>query len=130
MNKINYKILGLDYGDKKIGIAIADSENKLALPYKIIDNNNFINQLKGICEKESIGKIIVGLPLALSGKDTEQTKKVKNIIKILKEEFVFPIGLEDERMTSKLAGVMVGNKKDDVSAAAIILQSYLDRQNK
>jgi len=133
MNKISYKILGIDYGDSRIGIAISDSENRIALPYKIIENKDeefFVHELKYVCKKESIDKIIVGLPLALSGEETVQTKKVRDVVETLKREFTVPVETEDERMSSKLAGIMVGNNKDDANAAAIILQGYLDRQSK
>jgi len=122
------KMLSVDYGESWIGLAISDSENKIALPYKIITNDNFVKQLKDICEQEDIGKIVVGLPLALSGEETEQTKEVKNVVETLKREFTIPIEVEDERMTSKLASAVVKGKKEDASAAAIILQSYLDRR--
>lgn len=104
------KYLGIDYGEKNIGLAIGNDDLKIALPFKIVHN---LKQIKEIIKKEKIDKIIIGLPLGFKG-ETEETKKTKEFAKNFKHfEFV------DETFTSKIA-------QNHAGAAAIILQTYLD----
>ena len=120
------KFLGLDFGDKHLGLAIADSETGIASPFKVIANN--ISQLKKIIAEERIEKIIVGLPVGGS-----QLIKTGEFIELLKNNFDLPVEVADERFSTKFAGnLMKGNKKkkerDDAVTAMIILQSYLDKK--
>jgi putative holliday junction resolvase len=119
------KILGIDYGDSKIGLALADTQVKIALPYKVVGADKLMSDLRKIVAEEIIEKIIVGLPLNFSGKETDQTKKTRQFIKALSQEFSQEIILEDERLTTAQAERFNG---DDSQAASLILQSYLDRQ--
>jgi putative Holliday junction resolvase len=121
-------LLGVDYGEKRIGIAISH-DNGLALPYEIFDNDkSLFKQINKLCESEQIDKVIVGVPYGLHGKDTKQTREVKNFIAVLKPEITLPIVLTDETMSSGAAKQLSedGKKKDDASEAAVILQGYLD----
>lgn len=119
---MNY--LGIDYGQSKIGLAKASSETKIATPFKIIKNNpDIISEISQIVKNESVGQIIVGWPLSLSGQMSEQTKAVESFISLLKK-LGKPIHKQDERLTTKSA---IAAKDDDSSAAALILQIYLDR---
>lgn len=120
-------ILGIDFGEKRIGLAIADSELKIALPFKTVKSEKEIEE---ICKNRKISKIIIGLPRGLSGKNTEQTQKTKEFAQRLKNNLKIPINFQDERLTSKQAEKMLQNKhkKEDIDAisAQIILQTYLD----
>lgn len=122
------KILGIDYGDKRIGLAIAESESQAIAPYKIILNNKdlFFN-LKKIFNDENIDIIIIGLPINLKSQITIQTQKVQRFINKLHQETKLPIFTEDERMTSKLYQKS-GLKKVDALSAMSILDSYLAKQ--
>lgn len=125
------KLLGLDYGDKYIGLAIADSETKLASPLKIIANE--IEDLKKIIAEEQIEKIIVGLPVGMVGKTSEQLIKTKEFIELLKNNFDILIETEDERFSTAAANTLIKEQKkkgerEDAVAAMLILQSYLDRK--
>lgn len=104
------KFLGIDYGEKHIGLAIGDNNLKIATPFGIVKN---IKEIREIIKKEKIDKIIIGLPLGFRG-ETEQTRKTRQFAKNL-ENFEFV----DERFTSKMT-------ENHASAAAIILQDYLD----
>lgn len=104
------KYLGIDYGEKYIGLAIGNDELKIALPFKIVNN---IQEIKQIINQEKIDKIIIGLPKGFRG-ETEQTKKTRKFAKNFKN-FEFA----DERFTSKIG-------ENHASAAAIILQDYLN----
>ena len=124
------KILGIDHGTRRIGLAISDSGQVISMPYKKISNSSqIIDDLKTICNSEDIGKIVVGLPLAMSGDDTVQTKIVREFAEKLKLELEQEIILEDERLSSKMAGRVYSDDEKDVQSAVIILQSYLDKNN-
>ena len=124
-------ILGIDYGEKYIGLAIAHSELKIAMPYKVLNNKNkdfLFNELKKIINKEEIQKIVVGRPIGLSGRDTEQTKITDNFIGQLEKEIKIQVIGFDERLTSKMADKLLqGPTLNHAIAAQIILQDYLDR---
>ncbi len=127
------KLLGIDYGEKKVGLAIADSEIMIASPFKILNNDkNVFANISEICQKEEIAKIVVGLPLTLKNSTSKQTKVVLNFIDKLKKITYLPIIEQDERFSSSYANNLLKEMKikhmDDDVAAMIILQSYLDEQ--
>ncbi len=119
---MNY--LALDYGSKNIGLAKATSELKIATPFKIIKNSgNILTDLQKIISEEKIDELIVGYPLSLSGERNFQAQEVDKFILQLQA-----LGLatrkQDERFSSKSASA--GKTGAHASAAALILQSYLD----
>jgi len=137
-------ILSIDYGEKYVGLAVADGKLKIALPYKVLENKSdkfLLNNLKEIISQEKVEKIIVGEPISLSGRRTGQTKVVARFIKKLKQEispvkFIktrmafkrvnIPVVGFDERLTSKMAEKLpIKGKEGHAVAAAIILQNYL-----
>ena len=128
------KILGLDYGKSKIGLALADEQLKIALPYKIIKNKggNFLFQeLKKICEEEDVKQIIVGEPSQLTDNNQQIIIEIKLFVKEAIKNLKIPIDFKDERMTTKMAKVLLKGSKikdDDSVAAMIILQDYLDQK--
>ena len=80
------KILGIDYGEKRIGLAVGDTEYKIPRALEFIDNKNInfvIKKIQEICSAEEVEKIVIGLPLGLSGRDTAQTEETKNGCEIL-----------------------------------------------
>lgn len=122
------KILGIDYGLKWIGVAISDDERKMAFPYGTLENNSkFFSHLNEIIKKESIYKIVIGLPLNKKMKATSQTTEVENWAEKLIKEVDLPIDFENEIFTSKIADTYEAKNKHS-AAAAILLQSYLDRK--
>jgi putative holliday junction resolvase len=124
------KILGIDYGTKNIGLALSDDTQKLAFAYKTLNKLNLISELKEICDKEKIEKIIVGLPIGLSGEDTQTTELVKEFINNFKKEINIPVQTVDERLSTVQASRMENknaqNSIDELSAQ-VLLQGYLDR---
>jgi len=116
------KLLGLDWGRKKIGIAVASHKQKIALP---LETANTIAQVKQIINQEKPDKIIIGLPLDSTGGLTQQAKKIKNQAQELNPAFFQKkkchIEFIDESFTTKASQ---GDK--DKSAAVLILQEYLD----
>ena len=134
------RILALDYGEKRVGLAISDLMQIIAKPFKTlnnISNNNIFDQLKIIIEEKSIDKIVVGLPTTLNNKESKQTKIVNQFINQLEIAVTIPVVSYDERLTSIEAkrslvvqGVKTGHNKGavDMTAAAIFLQNYLDEK--
>ena len=123
------KYLGIDYGEAKVGLAVGDSESRLALPYKIIANpgwNRLIEAVKEIIRVESIGLVVVGLPLGNQSQSTIQTEKVRSFVDELKKNLAVEVAMHDERLSSKEAQKLGAGKRDDDIAAMILLQSYLD----
>ena len=136
------RILALDYGDKKIGVAISDPMQIIAKPFKTLvntTNKNIFLELNQIISEYSVEKIVVGLPITLKNKYSIQTEKVSVFIELLKNNVSIPVDSYDERLSSKIAiqslieqGIKTGhNKKEiDKTAAAIFLQNYLDDKSK
>ena len=131
------KLLGLDWGEKRIGLSLSDEEQKRAFPHGVIENNEkILDEVKSIITKESVDKIIIGLPLSLEGQPTQQTEKVKNFADRIKEYCQVSLDYEDERLTTRGSEVLLqeAQKKSkqikemvDQQAAQLILQGYLDR---
>ncbi len=123
------KYLSIDYGEKRIGLAMSSEEGKLALPYKTLENNSKIfDALKEIVEKEKITEVVVGLPVTFAMQESEQTRAVKDFAKHLQNILKMPVFFENEIFSSKIAEKSSKKGKIDESAAALILQSYLDRK--
>ena len=129
------RVLGIDYGSRRTGIALGDTEAKIASPWRVIEAEEIadvIREIKTIIEEEQIGQIVVGVPRPLRNRDQEngQVMEVKNFITELRT-LSLPVHEEDEVLSSGLAGQQMlergqKGKRDDL-AAAVILQSWLDR---
>jgi len=137
------KIIGVDYGRARIGVAFSDDNQKIAFPKDAVlgkhDPEKNAHLLSKELEKQSYAAIIVGLPLLMSGKDSPMTEEVKKFANLLESLTTKPVILWDERLTSKqiereLIFSDVKRKERtkvvDSMAAALILQSYLDTKNR
>lgn len=122
------KILGIDYGTKRVGLAISDETQTLARELNILSPKEFWWGIKDLIESESISRIVIGLPLNMSGDATHSTESAQKFSDELQTRFPeIPLEFMDERLSSVMAESM-GRKKDvDSLAAQIILQNYLDR---
>jgi putative Holliday junction resolvase len=132
------RCLGLDLGDRWIGVALSDPGGILASPFTVIertDDSRAIKAIADIIDKEQVGKIVVGLPLSLDGTLSGQAEKVNDFARKLSEHIKTPVEFRDERLTTVMAQRLKrasGGKKGrgkpryDSQAAAIILQNYLD----
>ena len=135
------RCLGLDIGDRWIGVALSDPGGILASPFSIIertDDGQAIAAIADIINKEQVGKIVVGLPLSLDGTLSGQAEKVNDFARKLSEHIKVPVEFRDERLTTVMAQRLKrasGGKKGrgktryDSQAAALILQSYLDESH-
>jgi len=125
--KTSGKILGLDYGSKNVGIAISDREQKQAFVYETLNfNHDFFKKLKQIIKDELIDKIVVGLPLSMSGKYSRKTEEVVQFIELVEKQTKLIVETVDERMSTIEAKKRKDGHQIDASSAQIILQQYLD----
>jgi len=131
------RILGIDYGDSRVGLALSDPTKTIASPFQTISNRGkdwLFQKLNHIIIEKDIECFVIGLPIGLNGKDTQQTKKVRDFAKAIKV-IKLPIYFQDERLSSLSAAkslkeqkIKTGYNKHliDERAAAIFLQQYLD----
>ena len=132
------RLLAIDYGTRRVGLALSDPLKMIASPYRTIinkGNSNLIVEIERIIASEDVEQTIIGLPLGMAGQKTEQTKKVEEFVDKLTDRGII-IKYEDERWSSVAAkrsmkeqNIKSGYNKGlvDQTAAAIFLQQYLDR---
>lgn len=135
------RVLGIDFGLKRVGLAICDEGGILATPYGVIQRttrDKLFDELLEVMEKECVGAVVVGLPVSLEGDDTLTTRQARNFTESLKRRTELPVHLADERLSSyqaeqelKEAGLCGKKRKKvlDSQAAVKILQSWLDGIN-
>jgi putative Holliday junction resolvase len=123
------RILGIDYGEKRIGLAISDESQTLARELTILSPKEFWVQIHHLIKDQEITEIVLGWPLNMSGGQTEKTKEVANFRLKLGKLTGLPVEAMDERLSSAMAQNLPGGKKNiDSLAAQIILQNYLNKQ--
>lgn len=123
------RILGIDYGTKRIGLAISDESETLARELEILAPAEFFQKISAIISEHEVGRVVVGLPLNMSGEDSAKTGEARSFAHRLEEVLGVPVEFMDERLSSAMAGHLPGGKKNvDSLAAQIILQNYLDKQ--
>ncbi len=130
------RVLGIDYGDTRIGLALSDPMQIITKPFVTLKNNEeFLDELKKIINEKKVEAVVVGYPVGMKGQVTKQTEKVEVFIEKLKSTLEIEIVKIDERLSSVSAenilrqqGVKTGYNKSmiDDTSAAIILQEYLD----
>ncbi len=132
------RIIGIDYGEVRVGISLSDLTQTIAKPFRTISYKNFddlLTQLKEIIIANEVDKLVVGIPYNMKGEDTKQTLKVKEFISFLESNLSYDIALIDERLSSIEAektmhkmNIKTGHNKSDIDkiAASVILQEYLD----
>lgn len=126
-------ILGVDYGDKRVGLAIvADGVAIPRLLPTLQNDTSLLDQLKTIAEQRQIERVVVGLPRSLSGDETAQTKTVRSFAKELEARLNLPVDFQDEALTSVGAEQTLKNsggayEKSDIDslAASQILLDYI-----
>jgi len=130
------KLLGIDFGEKRIGLAIADDKIRIAFPYKTIFHKTLkqtLQEIQEVIDEEGITDIVIGLPLSFKFEENQESRKIHEFVTKLKEKFTNRnIHEENEILTSKEAENLMGFKKTkdgivDAVAAALILQSFLDK---
>ena len=132
------RVLALDYGKKRTGIAVTDPLQIIATGLETVDSNELIGYLKKYMQKEEVEKVLIGYPLNFDDSPTDATPLVDKVIGKFQNVFKeLPIEKWDERMTSRMASEAIAQmglkKKDrenkaliDTVSAVIILQEYLE----
>ena len=122
------KYLGIDYGEKNVGIAVSDDGGNLAFAKIVLDNDGkLLENILRIIEEDKVEVIVMGKSINLNGEENLIQKKILEFKKILEENVKIPIHFEPEFLTSMEARrLQEGIKKIDASAAALILKSYIE----
>ena len=132
------RLLALDIGERRIGVALSDPMHIIASPHSIIDRKitpDYMDEIQKLISEQEVEALVIGLPLTLRNNVSQQTQKVQLIIKELNTELTLPIHTVDERLSSvsaenalKLKGIKTGHNKGEIdkTAAAIFLQEFLD----
>jgi putative Holliday junction resolvase len=122
------RTLGIDFGSKRIGIALSDEAGEFAIPYGVIENNeHIIREIKEICGINNVVEVVIGDSKDFSGKDNVIMGEVIPFKAELEKNLGLPVFLHPEFMTSSQAERLQGkNDMLDASAAALILGSYLE----
>lgn len=132
------KVIGIDFGLSKVGLAISDPSGIIALPFKVLRYKNkedLLSELQDISKEKDVNKFVIGYPISMNYKENEMTKIIDSFKQDM-ENLDFEVILEDERLSSEYAkkimieqDIKVSRNKEmvDLTAASIILQTYLDR---
>jgi len=142
------RALGIDYGERRIGLALSDATGLLASPWKTIHNDANVGAAAQrlalemqalIAEPDGLDAVVIGLPRRLSGEDNNQTARARKLAALLAADVTVPITLQDERLTSHEAEELLARRERDwrrrkhqidAMAAAIILQDFLDERRR
>lgn len=141
------RVLGLDVGERRIGVAVSDPERRFALPLRSVERDRQSGELGAIdslARADEVVEVVVGLPLSLSGESGPQAESTTAFARELERHLGLPVRLWDERLSTQEALRRVGDEgpsrkrrrersqttgaDTDALAASIILQAYLDRQ--
>ena len=139
------RLVGLDLGERRIGLAVSDASATLARPLRTIQRDRsdeaaarlVLAAIDALHAEDEVGCVVVGLPAHLDGTASEQTRRVRTMVDLLAARLSMPIALQDERLSSHEAEERLALRerdwrkrkaKLDAASAAVILQDYLDRQ--
>jgi putative holliday junction resolvase len=134
------RVLGIDYGQVRVGLAITDPEGRMAFPRPALTRttrDDLFEALKALIEGEGVEAVVVGLPLTLDGGDSLTTRQTRNFVESLARRVTVPVHLMDERFSSaaaeaqlKEAGLCSRKRKTrlDSQAAVQILETWLSSQ--
>ena len=136
-------VLGIDYGKRRIGLAVSDADGRMALPRGTLERPRGkrppFGPIRDLAQEVGAGAVVVGLPLSLDGAETEWCGEVRRFGSALEAKLNLPVHYQDERMTSvraerelRATGLRRSQRREkgrvDESAAALILQAWMDRQ--
>ncbi len=126
------RLMGIDYGGKRVGVAISDEAGNFAFPYDVLKNEkSLVDNILKICTKERIGEIILGRSLDYKMQPNPIMKQIEEFKNEIEVASGLPVEFEDEFMTTLEAERLQGKgDKVDSSAAALILKSFIDRRKR
>jgi putative Holliday junction resolvase len=139
------RVLGIDLGDRRIGLAVSDATATLARPLRTLERDRsdesavraLLSAIDALNAEDEVGCIVVGLPTRLDGTPNEQTARVRRMVDLLSSRVSIPVAMQDERLSSHEAEERLAvqerdwrkrKAKLDAASAAVILQDYLDRK--
>jgi putative pre-16S rRNA nuclease len=124
------KVLALDYGAARTGVAISDATGTIAAPLGVVERAATVDglaRLEALVREEEVERVVVGLPLTLRGEVGEQARATIAFVEALQNVLAVPIEMYDERFTTSLAAESGGAADEDSRAAAFLLEGYLRR---
>jgi putative Holliday junction resolvase len=138
-------MVGIDLGERRIGLAVSDASSTLARPLRTIERDRadeiaadtLASAIRALNTEDEISSVVVGLPTRLDGTASDQTARVKSMAALLSSRITMPVVFQDERLSSHEADERLAHHerdwrrrkaKLDAASAAVILQDYLDRQ--
>jgi putative Holliday junction resolvase len=141
------RFVGVDLGERRIGLAVSDASATLARPLRTIERDGsderaargLVEAIDALNAEDEIGLVVVGLPTRLDGTASDQTARVHKMVALLGARLTIPIALQDERLSSHEAEERLAvherdwrkrKAKLDAASAAVILQDYLDAHQK
>jgi putative Holliday junction resolvase len=140
------RVLGIDYGARRVGLALSDATGTLASPWRLMERPVseratlvlLVREIESLAaEDDGLGAVVIGWPRRLDGTPTHQTPLVEALARELKSRLAVPVVLQDERLSSHEADSRLAvrerdwrqrKRKLDAAAAAVVLQDYLDHQ--
>jgi putative Holliday junction resolvase len=123
------KVLALDYGSARTGVAVSDPTGTLARPLEVVENASApagLKHLADLAEREGVEQIVVGLPVTLRGERGAQAEETEAFVSALRAVTAVPIESFDERFTTKLAEAQPSEAPSDAVAAAHLRSTYLE----
>ena len=124
------RVLALDYGSARCGVALSDPTGTLATPVAPVERpatRKGLARLAEIVAEREVERVVVGLPVGLSGDDTDQTRETRQFADRLRARVAVPVELYDERFTTAIAAGRGGHESEDSRAAAVLLEDWLAR---
>jgi putative Holliday junction resolvase len=140
------RVLGIDYGQRRIGLALSDATGMLARPWKTVERKGGAVEVAAMLAREievlaseddGLEAVVIGMPRRLSGDPNDQTLAVQSVVDRLRPLLGIPLTTQDERLTSREAESLLAHREKDwrkrkpmidAMAAAVILQDYLDNR--
>jgi putative Holliday junction resolvase len=124
------KIVALDYGAARTGVAVSDATGSIARPLEVVErasSRSGIERIRAIVRELEAERVVVGLPLTLGGERGAQARETEEFVEVLRKALDVPVETYDERFTTALAAGRTGAAPEDARAAAHLLESYLER---
>jgi putative Holliday junction resolvase len=122
-------LLGIDYGAKKVGVAVSDERETIAFPLSVLSNDsNLIETITSLAQAKGVSGIVIGESKNFSMKDNPIMEHIRDFAEAVKKRSGLPISFEPEFLTSAQAGRGSTEEARDAGAAALILQSFLDKK--
>ena len=124
------RVLALDHGAARCGVAVSDPTGTIVTPLAPVlrpDTRKGLAAVAALVTEREAERVVVGLPLSLSGGDSDQTRAARDFAERLGQRVRVPVELYDERFTTRIAAQTGGSASEDSRAAAVLLESWLDR---